>query len=88
MLANGRRGYPSRRATAPRILFIVVPIVELYVIIQVGQEIGVAWTIAILIGDALLGTSSCASRAARPGGASTRPSTSAASPAARLPTGS
>jgi UPF0716 protein FxsA len=38
------------------LLFIVVPIAELYVIIQVGQEIGVLWTIAILIADSVLGT--------------------------------
>src|SRR4051794_32345940 len=38
------------------IVFIVVPIVELYVIIQVGQEIGALPTIAILIVDSLLGS--------------------------------
>ena len=38
------------------LLFIVVPIAELAVLIQVGQEIGVAWTIAILIADAILGS--------------------------------
>ncbi len=37
-------------------LFIVVPIVELYVIIQVGQAIGVAPTLALLLADALLGS--------------------------------
>jgi UPF0716 protein FxsA len=37
------------------VLFIVVPIAELYVIIQVGQAIGLLPTLAILIGDALLG---------------------------------
>jgi UPF0716 protein FxsA len=37
------------------VVFIVVPIVELAVIIQVGQEIGVAPTIAILILDSVLG---------------------------------
>lgn len=37
-------------------LFIVVPIVELYVIIQVGQVIGVVPTLAILLADALLGS--------------------------------
>ena len=37
------------------LLFIVVPIAELAVIIQVGQEIGVWWTIAILIADSVLG---------------------------------
>lgn len=37
-------------------LFIVVPIVELYVIIQVGQAIGVAPTLALLLADAVLGS--------------------------------
>jgi UPF0716 protein FxsA len=37
-------------------LFIVVPIAELAVIIQVGQEIGVLWTVAILVADAVLGS--------------------------------
>jgi UPF0716 protein FxsA len=38
------------------ILFIAVPIVELYVIIQVGQWIGVLPTLALLLADALLGS--------------------------------
>lgn len=38
------------------ILFIVVPIAELYVIIQVGQLIGVWPTLALLLADALLGS--------------------------------
>jgi UPF0716 protein FxsA len=38
------------------LLFIVVPIAELVVLIQVGQEIGVGWTVAILIADAILGS--------------------------------
>ena len=38
------------------LLFIVVPIAELAVLIQVGQLIGVWWTIAILIADAVLGS--------------------------------
>jgi UPF0716 protein FxsA len=38
------------------LLFIVVPIAELAVLIQVGQEIGVWWTIAILIADAIVGS--------------------------------
>jgi UPF0716 protein FxsA len=37
-------------------LFIVVPIVELYVIIQVGQAIGIWWTLLLLIADSVLGT--------------------------------
>jgi UPF0716 protein FxsA len=38
------------------LLFIVVPIAELAVIIQVGQAIGVWWTIAILVADSILGS--------------------------------
>ncbi|MGC1166732.1 MAG: FxsA family protein [Solirubrobacterales bacterium] len=38
------------------ILFIVVPIAELYVIIQVGQAIGLWPTLALLLADALLGS--------------------------------
>jgi UPF0716 protein FxsA len=37
-------------------LFIVVPIVELYVILQVGQAIGVLPTVAILVADSILGS--------------------------------
>jgi UPF0716 protein FxsA len=38
------------------ILFIVVPIAELALLIQVGQAIGVWWTILLLVADALLGS--------------------------------
>src|SRR5687768_14490985 len=38
------------------LLFIVVPIAELAVIIQVGQEIGLPWTLAILVADSILGS--------------------------------
>jgi len=37
------------------LLFIAVPIVELAVIIQIGELIGVWWTIALLIADSILG---------------------------------
>ncbi len=37
------------------LLFIAVPIAELAVIIQVGQAIGVWWTIGLLVADSLLG---------------------------------
>jgi UPF0716 protein FxsA len=36
--------------------FIVVPIVEIYVLIQVGQVIGPWWTILLLVADSVLGT--------------------------------
>lgn len=38
------------------LIFIVVPLVELYVIIQVGQAIGALNTIAILLLDSLVGS--------------------------------
>lgn len=38
------------------VLFIVVPIAEIYVIIQVGELIGVWPTVALLLADALLGS--------------------------------
>jgi UPF0716 protein FxsA len=38
------------------LLFIVVPIVEIYVIIQVGQAIGALWTILLLVADSILGS--------------------------------
>jgi UPF0716 protein FxsA len=37
-------------------LFIVVPLVEIYVIIQVGQTIGPWWTILLLVLDSILGS--------------------------------
>ncbi len=36
--------------------FIVVPLVEIYVIIQIGQVIGAWWTILLLIADSIFGT--------------------------------
>jgi len=38
------------------LLFIAVPIAELAVIIQVGQAIGIWWTIGLLIADSILGS--------------------------------
>jgi UPF0716 protein FxsA len=38
------------------VLFIAVPIVELWVIIQVGQAIGIVPTLVLLLADALLGS--------------------------------
>jgi UPF0716 protein FxsA len=36
--------------------FIVVPLVELYVILKVGDAIGVVWTILLLAADSVLGS--------------------------------
>jgi UPF0716 protein FxsA len=38
------------------IAFIAVPLVEIYVIIQVGQAIGAWWTILLLVVDSILGS--------------------------------
>jgi UPF0716 protein FxsA len=38
------------------VLFILVPLVELYVILQVGDAIGAVWTILLLAADSLLGS--------------------------------
>ena len=37
-------------------LFVVIPLVEIYVIIQVGQAIGAWWTILLLVLDSIFGT--------------------------------
>lgn len=37
------------------LLFFGIPLMELYVLIQVGQVIGVWWTILLLVADSLLG---------------------------------
>lgn len=37
-------------------VFIVVPLVEIYVLVQVGQVIGPWWTILLLVADSILGT--------------------------------
>ncbi|CAM3197084.1 FxsA family protein [Nocardioides dubius] len=37
------------------LLFLVIPLLELWVLIQIGQVIGVGWTILLLIADSLLG---------------------------------
>jgi UPF0716 protein FxsA len=37
-------------------VFILVPLLEIYVIIQVGQVIGAWWTILLLVADSIFGT--------------------------------
>lgn len=47
-----------RRRWLPGLLvlvFVVMPIVEIYVIIQVGQVIGALWTVLLLVADSVLG---------------------------------
>ena len=38
------------------LLFLVLPLAELYVIIQVGGAIGIGWTLLLLLADSILGT--------------------------------
>lgn len=38
------------------VAFLVVPIVEIYVLIQVGQVIGAWWTVLLLIADSIFGS--------------------------------
>ena len=54
--AAARRGYPLRMGLLLVLLFIVVPIAELFVIIQVGEWIGVVLTLLLFLLDAVLGS--------------------------------
>ena len=38
------------------LLFVVLPVVEIYVLIQIGQTIGAWWTVLLLIADGILGS--------------------------------
>jgi UPF0716 protein FxsA len=38
------------------LLFVVLPIVEIYFLVQLGQQIGALWTIVVVIGAGVLGT--------------------------------
>lgn len=38
------------------LLFVVLPVVEIYLLIQIGQTIGAWWTVLLLILDGLLGS--------------------------------
>lgn len=53
MSAAGRRR--GRVGWVLLVLFVVLPLVELYFLIQVGQVIGAWWTIALLVLDSILG---------------------------------
>ena len=61
MMSSGPLGpRPARRRGFPGwilvVAFVVVPILEIYVIIQVGQVIGAWWTILLLIADSIFGS--------------------------------
>ena len=38
------------------LLFLTVPLAELYLILKVGDTIGIGWTVALLVADSLLGS--------------------------------
>jgi len=52
MNARRRRRWPWILLLA----FVLVPVVEIYVIIQVGQVIGAWWTVLLLIADSVFGS--------------------------------
>lgn len=52
MSGTRRRGFPWWLLL---VAFIVVPLVEIYVIVQIGQVIGAWWTILLLILDSMIG---------------------------------
>ncbi len=61
MAARVRAGARSRlRRWLPgwvlALVFVVVPVVEIYVLIQVGQVIGAWWTVLLLLADGFLGS--------------------------------
>lgn len=59
-VSSSQRSAPRRRSGGwilPLLLtaMVALPFLEIYVLIQVGQVIGVWWTLGILVGEALLG---------------------------------
>ena len=38
------------------LLFVVLPVVEIYILIQIGQSIGAWWTVLLLVADGILGS--------------------------------
>ena len=57
MTSTPTGGRPRRRVLAWVLVvaFVVVPLVEIYVLVQVGQVIGAWWTILLLVADSILG---------------------------------
>ncbi len=57
---NPAHDRPTRRRLVPGWLlvlaFVVMPLAEIYVLIQVGQVIGAWWTIGLLVADSILGS--------------------------------
>lgn len=58
--ASATHGRPPRRARGGLwwvliVAFVALPLLEIYVIIQVGQVIGAWWTLALLVLDSIIG---------------------------------
>jgi len=51
------------------LLFIVMPVVEMWLLIEVGSAIGALYTIGLVLLTAIIGSDCCASRALIPCGA-------------------
>ena len=75
--------YPDLRCRSLILLFILVPIAEIYVIIQVGQAIGALSTVVLLIVDSIVGAWLLRWQGRRAWAAFRRRSRRAASPTAR-----
>lgn len=57
-MTNSVPGRPRRRRWPWLLLlaFVVIPVLEIYVIIQVGQVIGGWWTVLLLVADSVIGS--------------------------------
>ncbi len=55
-VSRGSRRRSRRAAIILFLVFVVMPVLEIYVLIQVGQAIGPWWTILLLVLDGILGT--------------------------------
>ena len=59
-MTEDMRGRAPRRRRSPWglvfLAFLVIPIVEIYVLIQVGQVIGAWWTVLLLVADSIFGS--------------------------------
>ena len=56
---SGSTGVSMRRRVpwwVLALLFVVLPVVEIYVLIQIGQTIGAWWTVLLLVADGFLGS--------------------------------
>jgi UPF0716 protein FxsA len=56
---SGSTGMSMRRRVpwwVLALLFVVLPVVEIYVLIQIGQAIGAWWTVLLLIADGVFGS--------------------------------